>query len=123
MLPSEFPPVFADPQRIEVVLRNLIENAIKYSTDSSPVWINAETQQDQVIVRVTDQGSGIPASHSQRVFDSFYRVDNGLTRRSTGAGLGLAICQGFIHAHGGKIWLEPQDSGTCIAFSLPFEKI
>jgi signal transduction histidine kinase len=101
------------------VLRNLIENAAKYSGEDSPIRVSAVVQSSHLIVRVADEGPGIPAEDSERIFDSFYRVENGLTRSNTGAGLGLAICQGFVLAHGGEIWLEPTPRGTCIAFSLP----
>lgn len=118
-LPSDLPLLYADPQQIEAVLRNLIENAVKYAGDTSPVRVSASIQNDDLIVRVEDEGPGIPVEHSQRIFDSFYRVEDGLTRSLPGAGLGLSICQGFINAHGGKIWLEQIPKGTCIAFSLP----
>lgn len=121
-LPDALPPFSADPQRIEAVLRNLIENAAKYAGDHSPVRISASVQSAYIIVRVEDEGPGIPAEDSQRIFQSFYRVENGLTRPTPGAGLGLAICEGFVRAHGGEIWLEPSPKGTCIAFSLPIDK-
>ncbi|MEW5960361.1 MAG: ATP-binding protein [Chloroflexota bacterium] len=117
--PSDLPSIFVDPHRIEVVLRNLIENAVKYAPDDSPVRVSAAINAGEIIVRVQDQGPGIASEHSRRIFESFYRVDSGLVRRAPGAGLGLAICQGFVQAHGGKIWLEPQQKGTCIAFTLP----
>lgn len=121
-LPNDLPLFLADPQRVEAVLRNLIENATKYAGDRSPVRVSASVQSGKLIVRVEDEGPGIPAEDSQRIFQSFYRVENGLTRPAPGAGLGLAICQGFVRAHGGEIWLEPSPKGTCIAFSLPIEK-
>jgi PAS domain S-box-containing protein len=117
--PSDLPSIFVDPHRIEVVLRNLIENAVKYTEGDSPVLVSAVINADRIIVRVQDQGPGIASEHSRHIFESFYRVDSGLVRRAPGAGLGLAICQGFVQAHGGKIWLESQANGTCIAFSLP----
>lgn len=119
--PEEIPPVPADPQRIEVVLRNLIENARKYAGDGSIIRISVTPKDDQVIVRVEDNGPGIPDEHQTRVFESFYRGDSGLRREMPGAGLGLAISQGFVRAHGGEIWLEPRARGTCVAFSLPME--
>lgn len=118
-LPPNLPTVFADPQRIEAVLRNLIENAAKYAGEASPIYISAEVQGHQLVVRVEDEGPGISPEHSQRIFDSFYRIDSSLTRSATGTGLGLAICQGFVRAHGGSIWLEPRARGASIAFSLP----
>lgn len=118
-MPPDLLAFMADPQRIEAVLRNLIENAAKYSGEDSPIRVSAEVQSSHLIIRVADEGPGIPAEDSERIFDSFYRVENGLTRSNTGAGLGLTICQGFVLAHGGDIWLEPAPRGACIAFSLP----
>jgi PAS domain S-box-containing protein len=110
-----------DPQRIEAVLRNLIENATKYAGDSSPVLIRAYKDNNDLIVKVEDEGPGIPVEHSQRIFDSFYRLDRGLGPRAKGSGLGLSICQGFVDAHGGEIWLETRKIGACFAFSLPLD--
>ena len=118
-LPPDLPPLFADPQRITSVLRNLIENAAKYSPPDTPIQIAAHCESGQFVVTIKDEGPGIPAAHSQQVFSSFYRVENGLARQTAGAGLGLAISRGFIQAHGGKIWLEPVETGTCVAFCLP----
>ncbi|MCB0163327.1 MAG: GAF domain-containing protein [Anaerolineae bacterium] len=119
-LPADLPPIHADPQRLEVVVRNLIENAVKYTEQDTPITISAQVNNGTVIVQVSDQGPGIPGTDHQRIFDPFFRVEDGLTRQP-GLGLGLAICQGFIQAQSGKIWLEPQSQGTCIAFSLPVE--
>lgn len=118
-LPPDIPILFVDPQRIEVVLRNLIENAAKYTGDDSPIRISASQHGNDLIIRVEDQGPGIPLEESDRIFESFYRVESGLVRDAPGAGIGLAICQGFVRAHGGDIWLEPRPIGTCITFSLP----
>jgi PAS domain S-box-containing protein len=118
-LAEELPPIFADQNRIVSVLRNLIENATKYAGEESPIRVSANRQSDAIVVRVEDVGPGIPAEDSERVFESFYRIENGLSRSTPGAGLGLSISRGFVHAHGGKIWMEPRSQGTCIAFSLP----
>ena len=120
-LPPDLPAFLADPRRLEAVLRNLIENAAKYSDAPLPIRVSAQLVDGQVIVRVEDRGPGIPAEHSRRIFESFYRVENGLTRRAPGAGVGLAIAQGFVRAHGGTIWVEPQPVGACIAFSIPLD--
>jgi PAS domain S-box-containing protein len=120
-IPPGLPLIYADAQRIEVVLRNLIENAAKYAGEGSPIYITANVRGGNLEVRVDDEGPGIPAEESERIFDSFYQLENGLDRKSTGAGLGLAICRGFVDAHGGKIWVEPRERGACIAFSLPLE--
>lgn len=117
--PEEIPIVEADPQRLEVVIRNLVENAAKYAQNDLPIRVRVTVQETQVIVRVEDEGPGIPQNNYQHVFQSFYRMENGLTRRTPGVGLGLAISRGFIAAHHGEIWLEPKAHGTIVAFSLP----
>lgn len=118
-LPPNLPPVFVDPRRIEAVLRNLIENAVKYGGKDNGVRVTAVCQEQDIVVRVVDEGPGIPQADATNIFSSFYRGDNGLTRQVSGAGLGLSIAKGFVQAHGGSIWLDPQESGTCMAFSLP----
>jgi len=121
-LPPDLPSIYVDSQRIEAVLRNLIENAAKYAGENSSIHVSAVIQSGHVIVRVKDEGPGIPTEYSQRIFESFYRLEDGLQRATPGAGLGLAICHGFVSAHGGEIWVEPQSRGACIAFSLPLEQ-
>jgi PAS domain S-box-containing protein len=117
--PSDLPPVLVDPQRIVSVLRNLIENALKYGGYGKPVHIRAFEDGDWLIVHVVDEGPGIDPEEANLIFDSFYRADNSLTREATGAGLGLAISRGFVRAHGGEVWIEPMERGLCVAFSLP----
>jgi len=118
-LPADLPKLEVDERRIKVVFRNLIENAAKYAGEGTPIHITAAVEEKDIIIRVRDEGPGIPDDEKQRIFESFYRVDNGLARTASGAGLGLAICQGFIQAHGGKLWLESCPQGACFAFSLP----
>ncbi|MCB9459728.1 MAG: GAF domain-containing protein [Anaerolineaceae bacterium] len=118
-LPHDLPPMFLDPQRVEAVLRNLIENAAKYCPDDAPITVSATYDNENLVISVEDQGPGIPTEMTSQVFESFYRVDNGMTRKTTGAGLGLAIARGFVQAHGGEIWLEPRPKGTCVTFSIP----
>jgi K+-sensing histidine kinase KdpD len=119
VIPENLPIIEADPQRLEVVIRNLVENAAKYADNDLPITVHVEIQKENVIVRVEDFGPGIPVSSHNQVFQSFYRMENGFTRRTPGVGLGLAISRGFIAAHNGEIWLEPRERGTCVAFSLP----
>jgi K+-sensing histidine kinase KdpD len=100
-------------------MRNLIENATKYSKRESPILVTAAMNNSNLIVQVQDEGPGIPDEERKMIFESFYRLDDDGTRRMPGFGLGLSICQGFIKAHGGEIWTEECDTGACIAFSLP----
>lgn len=111
--------VYADPLRLESILRNLIENSIKYAGEEANIKVEVKKNAKGVIFHISDDGPGIPQKEGQRIFERFYRVDDSLTRLTSGAGLGLAICQGLVRAHGGKIWTEPQDAGACIAFTIP----
>lgn len=118
-LPPDLPTFPADPPRIEAVLRNLIENAVKYSPPDSPIRLTAEQTDGHLLIRIADEGPGIPPEHREKIFDRFYRIDTGLARQTGGAGLGLAICKGFVEAHGGQIWIEPSKRGAIFAFTLP----
>lgn len=122
-LEPEIPLLCADPRRIEVVIRNLIENAIKYGNSDTPIIIAAWREDSKVIVKVENEGPDIPPEYADRVFEPFFRPDESYTRKTSGAGLGLSICRGFISAHGGEIWHESNEKGTCIAFSLPIDGI
>jgi K+-sensing histidine kinase KdpD len=120
-LEAKLPKLYADPPRLGSILRNLIENAVKYGGPESRITVQVCRDHQEFVFRVMDDGPGIPEKERQRVFDSFYRVDDSLARLTSGAGLGLAICQGLVRAHGGRIWVEPQDAGTCIAFTIPMK--
>lgn len=118
---SELPVLYADPLRLETVLRNLFENALKYGDEKVCIQVDVRKQSGNILFHVSDDGPGIPTEESTRIFQSFYRVDHSLTRPVGGAGLGLAICQGLVRAHGGKIWVEPQEKGARIAFTIPLK--
>ena len=115
------PALYADPLRLESILRNLFENAVKYGGEKTSLRVDVQKLDGNILFRVIDDGPGIPPEESTRIFESFYRVDDSLTRSAGGAGLGLAICQGLVHAHGGRIWVEQQEKGACIAFSIPLK--
>ena len=115
------PGVYADPLRLESILRNLIENSIKYAGEDAHIKVDVNKNDKDVIFRVSDNGPGIPQKERQRVFERFYRMDDSLTRLTSGTGLGLAICQGLVRAHGGKIWSEKQRGGASIAFTIPLK--
>jgi len=117
--PPDLPLLNVDVRRIEVVMRNLIENATKYAGPQSPIRIRATLNNGDLTVKVEDEGPGIPVEESERIFESFYRLEDDIHHTMSGIGLGLSICQGFIKAHDGKIWTEPRETGACIAFSLP----
>jgi PAS domain S-box-containing protein len=118
---ADLPPLYADATRLESILRNLIENSIKYAGAHALIRVTVQKEKENILFRISDNGPGIPADKAKQVFDSFYRLDNSFSRVTSGAGLGLAICQGLVHAHGGKIWVEPRQKGTCIAFNIPLD--
>lgn len=113
------PKVFADPGKLEQVLINIAENALKYA-DPGPVRISAEVRGGEVVLRIADAGPGIDPRHLQHLFTKFYR--RGAGERRPGTGLGLYICKGIIEAHGGQIAVERSGpDGTVFAFTLPLE--
>jgi len=122
--PQAFPVVEADPRCIEQVIRNLVENAIKYSPEGGEITIAGETRNSEVIVSISDKGVGIPPQYQDKIFERFYRVDSRLTRSTAGCGLGLSISKGHIEAHGGKTWFESAPGrGSKFYFSLPLNQL
>ena len=111
-----------DAKRVEQVLRNLLDNAIKYSPAGGTVTVQVYGDQQQILLAVSDEGIGIPAEEWDRIFERFHRVENEITRRLRGAGLGLAVCRGIVEAHGGRIWVESQPgAGSTFCFTLPVQ--
>jgi signal transduction histidine kinase len=119
-MPRHVPQVMADPRRVRQVLRNLVENAVKYSPAGGPIVIAVEVHADAVQIGVTDRGIGIQPEHLDRIFDRFYQVDNASTRKVGGSGLGLSICKAIVEAHKGRIWVESQVGiGSSFYLTLP----
>ena len=118
--PSGFPIVDADPDRIEQVLRNLLDNAVKYSPQGGMVVVRGEVHEDEVVISVADQGVGIAPEHLNRLFEKFFRVKSALGRHVVGSGLGLPIAHTIVESHGGRIWAESQlGQGSTFYFTLP----
>ena len=108
-----------DRKRVEVALRNLLDNAIKY-TESGSVRVSAEAGPAMIRVSVADTGRGIAAEHLPRVFERFYRVDHGRSRATGGTGLGLSIVKHAIELHGGRVGLESAPGrGSTFWFEIP----
>jgi PAS domain S-box-containing protein len=116
-IPDNLPLVNMDRARIEVVLHNLVTNALVYG--EGEVRITAERRDDGMVVSVSDNGPGIAPDELPHVFERFYRARHGHQKHSGGTGLGLTICKAFIEAHGGVIWAESSVRGVTISFSLP----
>jgi len=117
-IPREFPEVPVDFSFMMKVFFNLIDNAIKYSPDSTQIDIKAAAFKDKVRIEIKDQGFGIPESDLKRIFDKFYRVER--PQRITGTGLGLSVCKGIVEAHGGEIQAKNNpDKGASFIIILP----
>lgn len=118
--PGDFPVVDADPHRIEQVLHNLVDNAVKYSPDGGLIVVRGEVRTGEVVLSVADQGVGIAPEHLNRLFERFFRIKSGLGPKVTGTGLGLPIARTIVETHGGRIWAESQvGAGTTMYFTLP----
>ena len=120
--PTDFPSIFADPEKMGEVLTNLVENSIKFSPKGGTITIKGEVSDRKILVTVADEGIGIPLRDQEYVFDRFYRVEDGAARSVKGTGLGLYICKTIIEAHGGRIWVDSElGKGTRLTFSLPIQ--
>jgi signal transduction histidine kinase len=113
--------VIADRQRIEQVLVNLLSNAIKYSPGEKEVFVESKKSGDELIIKVSDSGIGVPKEEQTDIFERFYRT-KGISTHISGFGLGLYICKDIIKRHQGKIWVESQAKGSAFYFSLPLKK-
>jgi len=111
--------VSADRLVLRDAITNLIDNAIKYGPLRSTIDVRVGADSDQATVSVTDEGPGIPAEHRDRVFDRFYRVDEGRSRDMGGTGLGLAIAKWAVEANGGQISVETMATGSVFRITLP----
>ena len=116
--------VLGDRARLRQVLSNLINNAIKYSPPGGEIEIHTKLEHDLVSITVRDHGPGVRPEETELIFESFYRGSNaGTSDEIKSAGLGLAICKGFVEAHGGQIKAElPEDGGLAVTFTLPAVK-
>jgi PAS domain S-box-containing protein len=117
-IPEDLPKVPADILRVERVLHNLLENAIKYSTVGTRINITARNREGTLVVGVSDLGPGISIADQGRIFQQFERLAE--PARAKGLGLGLVVCKRLVEAHGGKIWVESEPGrGSTFFFTLP----
>lgn len=118
-LPPDLPTLQADPVRVQRVLHNLLDNALKYSPNGGDVLVSARRNDQEVVVAVRDHGIGIAQSDLGELFKPFQRLDRGAAQ-SKGTGLGLMVCRRLVEAHGGRVWVESElGRGSVFSFSLP----
>jgi signal transduction histidine kinase/DNA-binding response OmpR family regulator len=117
---QDAPMVDCDADRIGQVLTNLLSNAIKFSPPNAEVRVTAESRETTVLLRVIDQGRGIPEEKLESIFERFQQVESSDARQKGGTGLGLAICKSIVEKHGGRIWAEPNVGlGSIFCVELP----
>ena len=122
LLPEEIE-VKADGDRLEQVLFNLVDNAIKYGKNNGEVTVSCQIVDDKLVqLSVRDDGPGIPEEAKERVFERFYRIDRARSREAGGTGLGLSIVKHIVQSHGGEVWVESElGKGSTFCFTLPRE--
>ncbi|MEZ4800534.1 MAG: HAMP domain-containing sensor histidine kinase [Flavobacteriales bacterium] len=114
---------YGDPQLVQSMMTNLIENAIKYSTETSPVLIKTSGNQNMIQLEISDEGVGIPVEERHNIFNKFYRIGNENTRKSKGTGLGLYIVKNVVKLHSGSIDVSANHpKGTTFKITLPLLK-
>jgi len=118
-VPETLEPARANPEKLQRVLFNLIQNAIRHTPADGSVVVRAEPAAAGIEVEVADTGDGIAPGERERVFTAFYRGGAAAARTGSGAGLGLAVSRAIVEAHGGRIWLTDTPVGTTVRFSLP----
>jgi signal transduction histidine kinase len=117
---ENLPQIEVDGRRIEQVVANLLDNALNHTPSGGTVTIAVSPDKDGILVSVSDMGEGIPAEHLPYIFERFYKVDDARSRKTGGAGLGLAIAKQMVELHGGRIWVESEvGKGSKFSFILP----
>ena len=121
--PKKLPCVPADQLRVERILYNLLENAVKYSPQGSEVRIFVKPEKERLVIGVSDRGIGISAEDQAKIFGLFQRLEDSAAAGVKGLGLGLLVCRRLVEAHGGRIWLESEPGqGTTFFFTLPLRQ-
>lgn len=112
--------VYADRERLALILNHLLSNSVKFSPPKATLTISAHADVTCVVVSIHDEGLGVPDEEQSHIFDRFYQVGDALTRHHNGLGLGLAVAKAIVELHHGRIWVEstPQ-GGSTFHFSLP----
>jgi PAS domain S-box-containing protein len=119
-LPKELPQVYADQLRLERILYNLLENAVKYSPRGGEIRVSVKPEEEHLVIGISDQGIGISLPDQAKLFGPFQRLEDHRLEGVKGAGLGLLVCRRLVEAHGGKIWIESEpDRGSAFLFTLP----
>jgi PAS domain S-box-containing protein len=123
-LSEDLPIIEADAIRIERILLNLVQNAVKYTAPGKVIEVSARRQNTSVLIGVSDEGIGIAEKDRSRLFNLFERIENKKENSAPGIGLGLVVCRRLVEAHGGKIWVESQEGkGSTFCFTIPLKAV
>jgi signal transduction histidine kinase len=117
-LPEQPMPVQADPEKLTTAFVNLLNNAVRFTPEGGQIVLGAQPQKANVLAWVQDNGIGIPRKELQRIFDEFYQVEDHMTRRHGGLGIGLTIAKGIVDSHGGQIWADSEGPGKGSIFRI-----
>jgi len=119
-IPWKSPVVCADQLRLERILHNLLENAVKYSPEGSAIRVFVKPEEEHLVIGVSDQGIGISLADQTKLFRPFQRLEECRPDGASGAGLGLSVCRTLVEAHGGRIWVESEPTrGSTFFFTIP----
>jgi len=122
-IPGKMPAVTADKLRLERILHNLLENAVKYSPDGGEIRVSVKLEKERLVISVSDQGIGISKIDQGKLFKPFQRLEDTRIHSTKGLGLGLLVCQRLVGSHGGQIWVESKHGqGSTFFFTLPLGK-
>ena len=122
-LPADPVVVNADPKKLKLALANVLNNAVRFSPEGSEIRVWMEVSEDAVLIAVQDEGLGIPPDKLDLVFEQFYQVEDHMTRRYGGLGLGLAIAREIVNLHGGRIWAESPGLGHGSTFKIVLPRL
>ena len=113
-----------DAQLIIQVIINIMNNAIKYTPEGSLIILSMEKQEKNVLIKISDNGPGIPDSAKEHLFEMFFTANKSYSDSRRGLGLGLALCKSIVNAHGGTIRVQDNHpSGACFCFTLPISEV
>jgi PAS domain S-box-containing protein len=123
-LEKDLPDLIVDGERIKQVIKNLLDNAIKFSPEGSVINVKVKKEKNDVLFELQDFGQGIPKDKQKMIFDPFYQADSGDDRKFSGIGLSLSLSKGIVVSNGGKIWVESiKDKGSTFRFTLPIKSL